>query len=92
MSLSTTLLASTYKEWSVLCVDHLPETEIAVAVSDAEFVALLVETNSSHFGESARRTRIRDRLLMVPLPQSDRPVLRARQICNIDFYCQIGFN
>lgn len=46
----------------------LPKTEIAVAISHAELVSLLIKLCVGHFGEGARRSRSADGLLVVPFP------------------------
>lgn len=68
---------TTYEERAIRlrCEAGLPQTQVAIAVGDAEFVAVLREPAPRHLGKGAGRPRCAHHLLMVPLPHLHRSIL-----------------
>lgn len=70
-----------YKRTIVLRGDAcLPETELSVAIADAELIALLGETAARHLGKGSRSPGRADRLLVTPLPDLHGSVLTSSKI------------
>lgn len=82
MQISPYVYGETNNEGSIVlggCA-RLPEAQIAVAIADAEFVALLGEATARDLGKGARGAWTADGLLMSPLPDLHRAILAASQV------------
>lgn len=70
--------AKTYKIRLTVTCKHLPQTEVAIRVSDAKLVALLVKGYSCDLSKGARRPRRANGQLVIKLPENYAAVLTAR--------------